>query len=101
MIQSSTFVLGGEMRRDGKKVKPATIKPQACNRHFGRPALWQQGELMSPDTHLIESNSLGQCWLRVSRLILDQGQPRRYDGAVTLEIAHLTLVIGIPTRKMR
>ena len=54
---------------------------------------------MSPDTHLIESDSLGQSRLRVSRLILDQGQPSRYDGAVTLEIAHLTLVIRDPDPK--
>ena len=54
---------------------------------------------MSPTTCLIEADSLGQCWLRVSRLISEQGQPSRYDGAITREMAHLTLVAQTPDPK--
>ena len=45
---------------------------------------------------LIETSSLGQCWLCVSGLILDQGQPSRYDGAETREVAHLSLAVEHP-----
>jgi hypothetical protein len=47
---------------------------------------------MAFPTYLIEADSLGHCWLHVSRLIMEQGQPSRYDGATTREIARLTLV---------
>ena len=45
---------------------------------------------------LVESESLGECWLQVSRLIMERGQPSRYDGAATKELAHLTLLIKTP-----
>ena len=51
---------------------------------------------MLPKPDLIESPSLGQCWLQVSRLIMEQGRHSRYDGAATKEIAHLTLVVDTP-----
>jgi thymidylate synthase len=51
---------------------------------------------MFPKPNLIETGSLGQCWLLVSRLIMEQGQQSRYDGAATREIAHLTLVVNAP-----
>jgi thymidylate synthase len=51
---------------------------------------------MPPGIRLIESDSLGQCWLQVSRLILKQGQLSRYDGAVTKELAHLSLAVRSP-----
>jgi thymidylate synthase len=46
--------------------------------------------------HLIEAPTLGDAWLRTSRLILEQGASSRYDGAPTLEIANLSLVIAAP-----
>lgn len=49
----------------------------------------------------IKTDTLGQCWLQVSRLILEQGQPSRYDGAVTRELAHLSLVVSYPDPKDR
>jgi thymidylate synthase len=51
---------------------------------------------MASLTYLIEADALGQCWLRVSGLILDQGQPSRYDGAATRELAHLSLMVEHP-----
>ncbi len=51
---------------------------------------------MSPGIQFIESDSLGQCWLQVSRLILQKGQLSRYDGAVTRELAHLSLAVRSP-----
>lgn len=51
---------------------------------------------MPPLTRLVETQSLGECWLAVSRLILTEGQPCRYDGAPTLEIANLTLAAAQP-----
>ena len=51
---------------------------------------------MLPKPNTIETSSLGQCWLQVSRLILEQGQDSRYDGAATKELAHLTLVVNAP-----
>ncbi len=54
---------------------------------------------MATGIQLIESDTLGQCWLQVSRLILEQGQLSRYDGAVTKELAHLSLVVRSPDPK--
>ncbi|MFQ5612845.1 MAG: thymidylate synthase, partial [Anaerolineae bacterium] len=51
---------------------------------------------MNPQTHLIETRSLGQCWLRVSEKVLAEGHPARYDGAPIKEIAHLTLIVAAP-----
>lgn len=47
---------------------------------------------MTPNHFVIEAGSLGECWLQISHLILDQGQPSHYDGALTLEIANLTMI---------
>lgn len=44
----------------------------------------------------IETESLGQCWLKVSKLILNEGLPSRYDGMTTREIAHLALTVETP-----
>ena len=51
---------------------------------------------MPSDLQTIETDSLGQCWLRASRLILTHGRPGRYDGAAIVEVAHLSLVIRDP-----
>lgn len=47
-------------------------------------------------TRNLETVSLGDCWLRVSKMILEYGQLCRYEGATTREIAHLTLTISLP-----
>ena len=44
----------------------------------------------------LETLTLGECWLRASRLILEQGRASRYDGAATLEVANLTMVVAAP-----
>jgi len=44
----------------------------------------------------IETDSLGKCWLRTSRLILSRGRPGRYDGAAIVEAAHISLVVRNP-----
>jgi thymidylate synthase len=46
--------------------------------------------------HSIETQTLGECWLSVSRLILTQGQPAHYAGAPMREIANLTLSVLAP-----
>ena len=51
--------------------------------------------------HTLESITLGQAWLAAWRLILERGAPSRYDGAPTLEIAHLTLAIAAPDPRDR
>ncbi len=51
---------------------------------------------MSQNIHLIETHSLGECWLQVSKLIMEQGQLSRYDGAKTREVANLSMVIEAP-----
>ena len=51
---------------------------------------------MSLHHHLIEPTPLGQCWLQVSSLILQQGQLSRYDGAATREISNLSMVVEAP-----
>jgi thymidylate synthase len=51
---------------------------------------------MSHHHHLIETTTLGQCWLQVSNLIMQQGQLSRYDGASTREIANLSMVVEAP-----
>ncbi|MCC6905028.1 MAG: hypothetical protein IT326_04235 [Anaerolineae bacterium] len=49
-----------------------------------------------PSTHHIEAQTLGECWLAVSRRVLEQGILARYDGAPMREIAVLTMVIETP-----
>jgi thymidylate synthase len=49
-----------------------------------------------PDNDRIETQTLGACWLEVSRQILERGQLSRYDGAVTRELANLTLLVQRP-----
>ena len=51
---------------------------------------------MASPVCLIETDTLGQCWLQVSRTILERGQPARYDGAPIKEIANLTTVVSRP-----
>src|SRR5512143_854718 len=46
--------------------------------------------------NLIESHSLGECWLQVSKLIMIDGELSRYDNAVIKEIANLSLSIESP-----
>lgn len=46
--------------------------------------------------HCLESDSLGDCWLQTSKLILEFGQLCRYEGAPIREIAHLMLTIRSP-----
>ncbi len=45
---------------------------------------------------LVECLSLGECWLAVSRLILAEGRPARWEGAPMREIANLTLAAASP-----
>jgi thymidylate synthase len=51
---------------------------------------------MSTNTVLVETNSLGQCWLQISKLIIEQGRLSTYDGTRTREVANLTMVIEAP-----
>ena len=60
------------------------------------PGSSQMDVCMFPKSNLIETGSLGQCWLQVSRQIMQQGRHSRYDGAATKEMAHLTLVVNAP-----
>ncbi|HEY3343893.1 MAG TPA: thymidylate synthase [Anaerolineaceae bacterium] len=45
---------------------------------------------------IIEAQTLGTCWLRVSRRILERGALSQYDGTPTRELANLSLVITAP-----
>lgn len=45
---------------------------------------------------VIETTSLGECWLQASRLILERGLASRYDGLKTKEIANLTMDFWMP-----
>src|SRR5712692_3890905 len=51
---------------------------------------------MSTRVNLVETNTIGACWLAASRLILQQGALSRYDGAPIMEVANLTLVVAAP-----
>jgi thymidylate synthase len=51
---------------------------------------------MPHDTHLIETSSLGECWIQVSKLIMERGPMSTYDGTPTREISNLTMVIKAP-----
>ncbi len=46
--------------------------------------------------HSLETQTLGECWFAVSRLILEQGHPARWDGAPMHEVANLSLHIAAP-----
>jgi thymidylate synthase len=45
---------------------------------------------------LVEAQTLGEGWLAVSRLILDEGVDASWDGAATKELARLTLAVAEP-----
>ena len=45
---------------------------------------------------VVQAGSLGEAWLDVSRLVLDEGAVAAYDGLPTKEIALLTLVVERP-----
>ena len=45
---------------------------------------------------VIETASLGECWLQALRLIMEQGLASRYDGLATKEIDNLTLAVHKP-----
>ncbi len=49
-----------------------------------------------PETDRIETQTLGACWLQVSRQILERGSLSQYDGAATRELANLTLLVYAP-----
>lgn len=51
---------------------------------------------MSHHIHLIDAQSLGECWLAVSNLILQEGYTARYDGSPIKEVANLSTVIKNP-----
>jgi thymidylate synthase len=46
---------------------------------------------------LVEAGTLGEAWLSVSSLILERGADARYDGAVTKELARVTVVVASPS----
>ena len=46
--------------------------------------------------HLIETQTLGECWMQVSRLILENGQQAKYDGAPILDVNRLTTLTETP-----
>jgi thymidylate synthase len=45
---------------------------------------------------VVEARTLGEGWLAVSRLILDEGVDASWDGAPTKEVARLTLAVAEP-----
>ena len=47
-------------------------------------------------TVTIEVPSLGDGWLHVARLVLEEGVPATWGGPATREVAHLTLVVESP-----
>jgi hypothetical protein len=46
---------------------------------------------------VVEAPTLGEGWLRTSRVILDRGALERYDDQPTRELALLTLVVEQPS----
>ena len=46
--------------------------------------------------HAIETQTLGECWLAVSRWILAEGRPARYAGLPMCEVANLSLSVLAP-----
>jgi len=51
---------------------------------------------MTQPIWLLEHETLGESWLAISRLILEEGHDAAYDGAPIKEIARLTTVINAP-----
>lgn len=51
---------------------------------------------MTTSPQLIETETLGQCWLQVSQRILAHGSLARYDGAPVKEVALLSMVVEAP-----
>ncbi len=51
---------------------------------------------MNSPVYLVETQSLGLCWLQVSKAILETGHPARYEGASIAELAYCTMVIEQP-----
>jgi len=51
---------------------------------------------MPTTTHLIETETLGECWMQVSKEILEHGQKAKYDGAPILDLTRLTTVTEKP-----
>src|ERR1700742_4423581 len=45
---------------------------------------------------MIEAATIGEEWLDIAALILEEGAPERYDGLPILELAHVTLVVATP-----
>jgi thymidylate synthase len=45
---------------------------------------------------LVETRTLGEGWLEVSRRILEAGSDATYDGLVTKELSQLTLAVSAP-----
>jgi hypothetical protein len=45
---------------------------------------------------LVETRTLGEGWLEVSRRILEAGADATYDGLVTKELSQLTLAVSAP-----
>ncbi|UFS60324.1 thymidylate synthase [Subtercola endophyticus] len=45
---------------------------------------------------IIHRDTIGEAWLGVARVILDEGVPEHYDGLPILEIEHATLVVEAP-----
>ena len=46
---------------------------------------------------VVESPTLGDAWLEVTRAVLERGAPASYDGQPTRELALLTLVVERPS----
>jgi len=46
---------------------------------------------------VIEAPTLGEAWLEVSRAILERGAEAAWDGAPTLELANLSVVVEAPS----
>ena len=53
-------------------------------------------DAMSRAIRLIEANTLGESWMKISRMIPEEGYEARYDGASILELARLTSVTERP-----
>ena len=54
---------------------------------------------METPIHQINSKTLGECWMKVSRKIMDEGHLSDYDGAPIREITRLTTVTEKPDPK--
>jgi thymidylate synthase len=45
---------------------------------------------------IVEAGTLGEAWLRVSRAVLDDGEPATWGPLATVELARLTVVVERP-----